>query len=174
MKMQNIIIVLVKTVTNVEQKTANAVIFKKKKSANVYCNDCGQSFHGQNGFTAHKKKLCRLFKKCPECCKVYKFSKKKKHVCGEYRCPNCLEKVLPNHQCYIQPLGMEFSNLLDQVDDLNEEDRAILEDMLEAEAAEKVKKKRTKNHPRWCVVLILNVGWMKIKILRMCVWSGNM
>ena len=30
MKMHNIIIVLVKTVTNVEEKTANALIFKKK------------------------------------------------------------------------------------------------------------------------------------------------
>ena len=32
---------------------------------------------------------------------------------------------------------MEFSNLLDQAADFNEEDRAILEDMVEAEAAEK-------------------------------------
>ena len=68
-------------------------------------------------------------------------------MCGEYRCPNCREKVLPNHQCYIQPLGMEFSNLLDQVDDLNEEDRAILEDMVEAEAAEKSQKEEDEEPP---------------------------
>ena len=42
---------------------------------------------------------------------------------------------------------MEFSNLLDQVDDLNEEDRAILEDMVEAEAAEKSQKEEDEEPP---------------------------
>ena len=101
--------------------------------------------------------LCQTLKKCPECCKVYKYSKKKKHVCGEYRCPNCREKVLPNHQCYIQPLKMEFSNLLDQAADFNEEDRAILEDMVEAEAAEKGQEEEDEEPPPLDCVLILNV-----------------
>ena len=89
--------------------------YQERKSVRVFCKDCGQTFYGQNCFSAHKRKLCQRFKKCPECCKTYKFSKKKKHVCGEYRCPNCKSNVLPNNQCYIQPLEMDFSNLLDQM-----------------------------------------------------------
>ena len=38
----------------------------------------------------------------------------------------------------------------------------------------KVAKKRTRNRPRWCAALTLNVGWMKIMILRMFVCGGNM
>ena len=117
------------------RKNGKCPDFKERKSASVFCQDCGQTFHGQNCFTAHKAKLCGKFKKCPECCKTYKYSKKKKHICGEYQCPNCRVKVLPNHQCYIQPLETEFSNFLDV--DLSEQDRVLLEDLVEAETAEK-------------------------------------
>lgn len=44
---------------------------------------------------------------------------------------------MANHQCYIQPLKMDFSNLQNEAGDLNEEDRALLEDMVEAEVSEK-------------------------------------
>ena len=63
MKMHNIIIVLVKTVTNVEEKTANALIFKKKKSANVYCNDCGQSFQRAKLFYRSQEKTMSFIQK---------------------------------------------------------------------------------------------------------------
>lgn len=53
-----------------------------------------------------------------------------------YRCPNYKDKVLPNHQCYIQPLKEEFANLQDG-NELNAEDQALLDDMIEAENAEK-------------------------------------
>ena len=127
------------------RKNGKCPDYQERKSVRVFCKDCGQTFYGQNCFTAHKTKLCQRFKKCPECCKTYKFSKKKKHVCGEYRCPNCKSKVLPNHQCYIQPLEMDFSNLLDQADEMNDEDRAILEDM--AEAAEKSEQEEDEEPP---------------------------
>ena len=121
--------------------------FKEKKSASIYCEDCGQSFHGQNCFTSHKSELCQRIKKCAECCKTYKFSKKRKHICGEYKCPNCKEKVLPNHQCYIKPLQMNFSNFLEEVEEMNTEDRANLEEMVEAEAAEKSEKDEEEEPP---------------------------
>ena len=118
--------------------------FKEKKPASIYCQECGQSFRGQNCFTAHKEKLCERMKKCPECCKCYKFSKKRKHICGEYKCPNCREKVLPNHQCYIHPLACKLE---EPGDELNEEDRANLEQMVEAEAAEKSEKEEDEEPP---------------------------
>ena len=133
----------------VEEKTENVLILKNNKRALVYCKDCGRSFYGRQCFTAHKQSaVCGMFKKCPECCKVYKNSKKKKHVCGEYRCPNCGDKVGPNHQCYIQPLTSELSDLLTaQPDAFSEEDRALLEELVKAEKAEKNKKEEEDEKP---------------------------
>ena len=59
------------------RKNGECADFKERKPANVYCQDCGQSFRGQDCFNAHKGKQCERLKKCPECCRVYKFSKKK-------------------------------------------------------------------------------------------------
>ena len=131
------------------RKNGKCPDFKDNKRALVYCKDCGQLFYGRQCFTAHKQSaICGMFKKCPECCKVYKNSKKKKHVCGEYRCPNCGDKVGPNHQCYIQPLTSELSNLLTaQPDAFSEEDRALLEELVEAEKAEKNKKEEDEKPP---------------------------
>ena len=124
------------------RKNGECPNYQERKPAHVYCNDCGRSFYSQNCFTAHKEpkgkkkvSLCQKLKKCPECCKVYKYSKKKKHVCREYRCPNCREKVLPKHQCYIQPLG--------QADEISED----LEDLTEAEAVEKSSQEEDEEPP---------------------------
>ena len=54
--------------------------FKEKQPASLPCKDCGQLFRGPDCFAAHKRSLCEKFKKCPLCCKVYKFKKKKKRV----------------------------------------------------------------------------------------------
>lgn len=131
------------------RKNGKCPDFKDNKRALVYCKDCGRSFYGRQCFTAHKQSaVCGMFKKCPECCKVYKNSKKKKHVCGEYRCSNCGDKVGPNHQCYIQPLTSELSDLLTaQPDAFSEEDRALLEELVEAEKAEKNKKEEEDEKP---------------------------
>ena len=99
--------------------------FKDRQPASMFCPDCGQSFRGQDCFNAHKRSRCEKIKKCPLCCKVYKLNKKKKHVCGVYKCRNCKTNVLPNHQCYIQPLKDDFSGLDDP--NMSPEDRAILE-----------------------------------------------
>ena len=131
------------------RKNGKCPDFKDNKRALVYCKDCGRSFYGRQCFTAHKQSaVCGMFKKCPECCKVYKNSKKKKHVCGQYRCPNCGDKVGPNHQCYIQPLTSELSDLLTaQPDAFSDEDRALLEELVEAEKAEKNKKEEEDEKP---------------------------
>ena len=89
------------------RKNGECPNYQERKPAHVYCNDCGRSFYGQNCFTALKEpkgkkkvSLCQKLKKCPECCKVYKYSKKKKHVCGEYRCPNCRQmEEMPTLLC---------------------------------------------------------------------------
>ena len=105
--------------------------FKEKQPASKFCADCGQSFRGPDCFAAHKPSRCEKFKKCPLCCKLYKFKKKKKHVCGVYKCRNCETNVLPKHQCYIQPIKEDFTGLDDP--NLSAEDRALLETMREAE-----------------------------------------
>ena len=55
------------------RKNGKCVDFKERKPANVYCQECGQSFRGKDCFNAHKAKRCQKFKKYPECCNVYKF-----------------------------------------------------------------------------------------------------
>ena len=105
--------------------------FKEKQPASMLCSDCGQSFRGPDCFAAHKPTRCEKMKKCPLCCKLYKVNKKKKHVCGVYKCRNCKANVLPNHQCYIQPIKEDFTGLEDP--NLSAEDRTLLEDMREAE-----------------------------------------
>ena len=113
--------------------------YTEKKPATIYCQDCGQSFRGQNCFTAHQEKLCERVKKCPECCKCYKFSKKRKHICGEYKCPNCREKVLPNHQCYIQPLACKLEEPLEELNKLVE--------LIEEESADHEKEEEDEEPP---------------------------
>ena len=54
--------------------------FKDRQPACMFCPDCGQSFRGPDCFNAHKVAICAKFKKCPLCCKVYKFKAKKKRV----------------------------------------------------------------------------------------------
>ena len=130
------------------RKNGRCPDFKERKPANVLCQDCGQTFRGQNCFTAHKAKLCAKFKKCPECCKTYKFSRKKRHICGEYRCPNCKSKVLADHQCYIQPLESAFSENQDL--ELNEEDFAYLDDL--AESADKEQDEDEEPPPLVCCI----------------------
>ena len=56
--------------------------FQQKHPANLYCQGCNRWFRGPDCFTAHQRSVCAAYKKCPECCKVYKVNKKKKHVCG--------------------------------------------------------------------------------------------
>ena len=57
-------------------------------------------------------------------------------MCGVYKCRNCKTNVLPKHQCYIQPIkDDDFTGLDDP--NLSAEDRAILEDMREAEREER-------------------------------------
>ena len=106
--------------------------FKEKQPASLPCRECGQEFRGPDCFAAHKRSVCVKFKKCLECCKVYKFNKKKKHVCGSYKCRNCQRTVLPNHRCYILPIKEEeFIGL--EIPDLSAEDRDLLESTREAE-----------------------------------------
>ena len=73
----------------------------------VYCDQCNQKFYGQNCYDAHKRganSVCSRFKKCHECCQVYKFRPKKKHHCYHALCRNCKEVTHVNHRCFIQPL----------------------------------------------------------------------
>ena len=105
--------------------------FQEKHPTNVYCSMCNRSFRGPDCFAAHQGSLCAKLKKCPDCCKDYKVKKKKKHVCGVYKCRNCQTHVLRKHQCYIQPIKEEFDGLDDP--NLSAEDRALLESMREAE-----------------------------------------
>ena len=56
--------------------------FKENQPPSEYCQACNRTFRGPYCFAAHKRSLCAKMKKCPDCCKVYKFKKKKKRVWG--------------------------------------------------------------------------------------------
>ena len=143
--MQSTIIVLVKTVT-CRRKNGNALIIKKESLPMSTAMIAVGPFTVKTVLPLTRKAYI-VCSKSAQCCKVYKYSKKKKHVCGEYHWPNCRNKVLPNHQCYIQPLEIDYSKLLDQADEFSEEDRAILKDLAEVETVEKSKEEEDEKPP---------------------------
>ena len=84
----------------------------------VYCDQCNQKFYGQNCYDAHKQganSVCSRFKKCHECCQVYKFHPKKKHHCYRALCRNCKEVTHVNHRCLFNPLWMKTKQRGDPV-----------------------------------------------------------
>ena len=72
-----------------------------------YCQECNRMFYGADCFQAHKhgtekrKAVCKRFKKCETCCKV--FRQTKEHRCFTARCGNCGYTKPIQHQCFIQP-----------------------------------------------------------------------
>lgn len=57
----------------------------------------------------------------PECCKVYKVERRKKHVCFQAKCRNCGEVKDVNHDCYIQPYVPKERNPLKVTEENGEE-----------------------------------------------------
>ena len=139
-----------------KRKQSKCKAFKEKQPANIFCNECNRWFRGPDCFTAHQRTVCANWKKCLDCCKVYKFNKKKKHQCGEYACSNCKENVSRNHQCYIQPIkDPEQENFCRmQIPNLSAEDRELLETMqdMEREEMEGAQSKKEKPEPLVCCI----------------------
>ena len=117
------------------RKQGKCKAFKEKRPPSLLCKDCNRWFRGPDCFAAHQRSVCAKLKKCLDCCKVYKFNKKKKYVCGEYTCSNCKENVPANHQCYIQPIKEEnheeFCRM--EIPGLTGEDQELLDAMKEME-----------------------------------------
>ena len=91
-------------------------------------------FYGQDCHEAHlkgKKSVCQRFKKCPECCKVYKVTPKKKHACLVVKCRNCRQLQEVNHECYIQPYVSKDK-------EISEENEELLEDEDDGEEKEEL------------------------------------
>ena len=88
-----------------------------------YCNECNRSFYGPDCFDAHKKgskqtkSVCKWWKKCLDCCKVFK--RHLEHQCYTAKCGNCGQTKAVNHQCFIQPYKAKK-------DVAEEEDEAVL------------------------------------------------
>ena len=82
------------------------------------CKLCHRKFFGDNCYNGHLQRrsknirsICDTYKKCPNCCHVYKNDDNPRnpnfdqHVCGEGECQYCEKKVdLASHLCYIQRL----------------------------------------------------------------------
>ena len=72
-----------------------------------YCHECNRRFYGPDCFEAHKKgtektkSVCKRFKKCNTCCKVYK--RYQEHQCYTATCGNCGQRKEIQHRCFIQP-----------------------------------------------------------------------
>ena len=82
MKMQNIIIVLVKTVTNVEEKTANALIFKKKSLLTSTAMIAVSLFTGKTVLPLTRKKYVVYSKSVRSVVKSISFPRKRS-MCAE-------------------------------------------------------------------------------------------
>lgn len=92
----------------------------------VPCHVCGRHVYGKECYEAHLKKqrgkmsVCEMYKKCPECCKVFKVERKKKHVCFQTKCQNCGEVKDVLHDCYIQPYVPKEQNQSEETEENDE------------------------------------------------------
>lgn len=93
----------------------------------VPCHVCGRHFYGKECYEAHLKKqrgkmsVYEMYKKCPECCKVFKVERKKKHVCFQTKCQNCGEVKDVPHDCCIQPYVPKEQNQSEHTEENDEE-----------------------------------------------------
>ena len=135
------------------RKQSKCKAFKEKQPPNIHCKDCNRWFRGPDCFAAHQRSVCAKFKKCADCCKVYKVNKKKKHTCDEYMCSNCKENVPANHQCYIQPIKEKKQEKFYRLDipDLAPEDQELLDAMKDMER-EEMGGERKKAEPLVCCI----------------------
>ena len=62
-----------------------------------------------------------MYKKCPECCRVFKVERKKKHVCFQTKCQNCGEVKDVLHDCCIQPYVPKEQNQSERTEENDEE-----------------------------------------------------
>ena len=53
----------------------------------------------------HLNAMCKKFKKCPKCLKLY-CTEKDEHECGVGYCYICHEKHPNDEHCYITPIGI--------------------------------------------------------------------
>ena len=95
---------------------------KKIKPAFSYnCEECCRFFATENCYDNHLKTyykkngepispVCDRIWKCPLCkATIPDDTKDRKltHKCGEFKCSNCKEMVMPGHQCYMMPKSIK-------------------------------------------------------------------
>ena len=84
----------------------------EKDVPTVDCDGCGRTCFNQNCYTRHldtpNGPHCSASEFCKDCCCVFRVNKKAKHVCGEYKCPNCYKKYTETpHYCMLKPLNVD-------------------------------------------------------------------
>ena len=90
-----------------------------------YCADCNRWFYGPDCFEAHKKatqktkSVCKRWKKCEKCCKVFK--RHLEHQCYTAKCGNCGQRKDIQHRCFIQPYQAKKDVVKEPEEDMMEE-----------------------------------------------------
>jgi hypothetical protein len=74
------------------------------KIAWVDCSSCFRYFVNNECFERHKHSACATIWKCPECKVLMRWKERTRetHRCGEFKCGNCKEYVMVNHNCFMQ------------------------------------------------------------------------
>jgi hypothetical protein len=83
----------------------------------MVCYSCNQLCRSQDCFDRHKNKhssdiytLCETNYACKKCKVVTTRCEKNDHICGEYTCSNCHNKVTNPHLCYMRALKPKKNN----------------------------------------------------------------
>lgn len=76
----------------------------------IYCGDCNRRFYNVACYHNHSKLVCKKFKVCNICDKLYNAEKNDSHKCGWYFCTVCSQQRPYVHDCYMPTYNSKRKN----------------------------------------------------------------
>ena len=86
----------------------------------IYCNDCNRYFKNETCVFMHRRNFssgrstCQMYYKCKDCGQTVNMGRHKKpHTCNEAYCKTCKDFFNEDHQCYMQPVCEDGTEITD-------------------------------------------------------------
>lgn len=67
-------------------KVSNFSPCPKDSDFEIKCNQCNRTYYNSQCYENHINQICKHYKKCELCQKIYQNIKDRDHVCGEKYC----------------------------------------------------------------------------------------
>jgi hypothetical protein len=86
-------------------------LIHKVDICNKKCDKCNITIKFSKCYDIHTKTCHGNYWCCDKCTKLFAFSRKESHICGEKRCNHCNIYYIDNHRCYVKPLAGRDMNI---------------------------------------------------------------